>query len=66
MINMFKVEIKDTRTNVSCFSHAETSQIIVRANQLTGFYMIGALIVNNLFTRHFQHVALNISYYILM
>ena len=31
-----------------CSHHIETSQLICTANQLTGYYMMGALMVNGL------------------
>ena len=31
--------------NDQCSHHIETSQLICRANQLTGFYMMGTLVV---------------------
>ena len=34
--------------NDQCPSHIETSQLICRANQLTGFYMTGTLVVKRL------------------
>ena len=35
-------------SNNQCFHHIETSQLICRANQLTGFYIMGAMIVKGL------------------
>ena len=34
--------------NNQCSHHIETSQFICRANQLTGFYMMGTLVVKRL------------------
>ena len=34
--------------NYHCFHHIETSQLVYRANQLTGFYMMGTLVVKRL------------------
>ena len=34
--------------NNQCSHHIETSQLICSANQLTGFYMIGTLVVKGL------------------
>ena len=34
--------------NDQCSHHIETSQLIYRANQLTGFYMMGTLVVKGL------------------
>ena len=34
--------------NDQCSHHIETSQLIFRANQLTGFYMMGTLVVKGL------------------
>ena len=34
--------------NDQCSYHIETSQLICRANQLTGFYMMGTLVVEGL------------------
>ena len=34
--------------NKQCSYHIETSQLIYNSNQLTGFYMIGTLVVNEL------------------
>ena len=34
--------------NDQCFHHIETNQLICRANQLTGFYMMGTLVVKGL------------------
>ena len=34
--------------NDPCSNHVETSQLICSANQLTGFYMIGTLVVKGL------------------
>ena len=34
--------------NDPCSNHIETSQLICSANQLTGFYMIGTLVVKGL------------------
>ena len=34
--------------NDQCFPHIETNQLICRANQLTGFYMMGTLVVKGL------------------
>ena len=34
--------------NDQCSHHIETSQLICRANQLTGFYMMGTLVVKGL------------------
>ena len=34
--------------NDQCSHHVETSQLIRRANQLTGFYMMGTLAVTRL------------------
>ena len=34
--------------NCQCFPHIETSQLICKANQLTGFYMRETLAINGL------------------
>ena len=34
--------------NNQCSHHIETSQLICRANQQTGFYMIGTLVIKGL------------------
>ena len=39
--------------NDQCSHHTETSQLICRANQLTGFYMIGTLVVKGLKNYHY-------------
>ena len=36
--------------NDRCFHHIETSQLICRASQLFGFYMVGTLVVERLKT----------------
>ena len=38
----------DLTSNVQCFSHKETSQLIYRANQLAGLYIRGTLFVSGL------------------
>ena len=37
--------LKDTLAHDQCSHHIETSQSIYGANQLTGFYMMGILVV---------------------
>ena len=42
------MEILTHPFNNQCFHHIETNQLICTANQLTGFYMMGTLVVKGL------------------
>ena len=48
LYNFYKALAKISVFNDQCPSHIETSQLICRANQLTGFYVRGTLIVKGL------------------
>ena len=44
--------------NDQCFHHIETSHLICRANQLTGFYVMGTLVGKGLIV-NFEHIPRN-------
>ena len=45
--------------NDQCSHHIESSQMIFRANQLTGFYMMGTLVVKGLMSKRKQLLSSN-------
>ena len=56
---MFLVVSKETIdmkwVNDQCFHHTETSQLICSAYQMTGFYMMGTLVVKGLNLKYKQN-----------
>ena len=48
IINRMRLDAMRSDAMVYLFRHIETSQLICRANQLLGFYMMGTLVVKRL------------------